>query len=216
MIPSTLPATGTIDISALLASGASFKRVAKGDLIFSEGSHCSFYHQLVSGSVRWVNIDDDGRTYVQAFIEPGECFGEMPLFDDGPYASSAFAEQDCLIIRLKKEHFLQMMAENNKLLMAMGRVLAQRLRYRFFLLKTLTNPSPEVRIERLFDYLKQEGRHICNQTGQLNLKRQQIADLCGLRVETVIRTILHMHETGALLVQDRKIYLSKNSLPGFV
>ncbi len=208
MFPTALSATGTIDVSVLLASGASFKQVPKGEMIFSEGAHCSFYHQLVLGSVRWVNIDDDGRMYVQSFIEPGECFGEIPLFDDGPYASSAFAEKDSLIIRLKREHFLQLMAENNTLLMDMCRVMAQRLRYKFFLLKTLTNPSPEVRIERLFHHLKQEGRHMWGAKNLLLLKRQQIADLCGLRVETVIRTIRHMHEAGKLLLDDRKIYLT--------
>lgn len=207
MFPANFTTPGAIDVSVLLASGASFKPVAKGDLIFSEGSHCSFYHQLISGSVRWVNIDDDGRVYVQAFIEPGECFGEMPLFDDGPFASSAFAEQDSLLIRLKKEHFLQLMKENNILLMSMSRILAQRLRYKFFLLKALANPSPDVRIERLFQYLKQECRHISPETGMLRLKRQQIADLCGLRVETVIRTIKQMHEEGRLLISERKIYL---------
>lgn len=199
---------GTINLSDLLARGASFKQYAKGDLIFSEGSECHYYHQLESGLVRWVNIDDEGRAYVQAFIMPGESFGEMPLFDNGPYASSSYAEQDCVVVRLKKENFLQMMAAGNQLLMAMTVVMARRLRYKFFMIKTLANPSPAARIERLLQYLIQEQRHICPSTKQLKLKRQQIADLCGLRVETVIRTILQMNDEGNLQIRERKIYLT--------
>jgi CRP-like cAMP-binding protein len=200
-------ANETIELPLLLASGACFKRVNKGETIFSEGAYCNFYHQLVSGCVRWVNIDDDGRIYVQAFIEPGECFGELPLFDDGPFASTAIAEKDSVFIRLKRETFLQLMAENNRLLFNMGRLMAQRLRYKFFILKSIANPSPEIRIARLLEYLKGEGRHICAASKLLNLTRQQLADLSGLRVETVIRTVRHMHDEGALLVMNRKIYL---------
>lgn len=197
----------TIELPVLLALGGCFKRLNKGETIFSEGTHCNFYHQLVSGSVRWVNVDDDGRAYVQAFIEPGECFGELPLFDDGPYASTALAEKDSVFIRLKRETFLQLMAENNRLLFAMGRLMAQRLRYKFLIVKSIANPVPEVRIARLLECLKMQGRHVCAKSNLLNLTRQQLADLSGLRVETVIRTIRHMHDVGLLLVQDRKIYL---------
>jgi len=203
----TLSTIGTIDESILLASGASFKQVAKGEQIFSEGGYCSFYHQLVSGSVRWVNIDDAGRIFVQAFIEPGECFGEMPLFDDGPYASSAFAEKDSLLLRLKREHFLQLLAENNQLLFKMSKVLAQRLRFKFLILRCIANPSPQICLMQLLECLKKEGRHINAASNLLELTRQQLADISGLRVETVIRTIRQMHDAGMLNVLERKIYL---------
>ncbi len=207
MLQSVSTTGGTIDLDILIAWGASFKQVKKGELIFSEGSACLFYHQLVSGSVRWVNIDDDGRIFVQSFIQPGESFGEMPLFDGEPFVSSAFAETDSLIIRLKKETFLHMMEENNLLLMDMTRMLARRLRFKFFIIECLANPSPEIRLSRLLRYFKAEGRHLDPDLKQLMLTRQQLAELSGLRVETVIRAIRHLHELGVLVVQDRKIFL---------
>jgi len=50
-----------IDINILLAWGAVYKKLGRGEVIFSEGSECSYYNQLVSGIVKWVNIDDDGK-----------------------------------------------------------------------------------------------------------------------------------------------------------
>ena len=94
-----------IDVNTLLAWGASFKKVAAGELIFREGTCCTFYHQLVEGSVRWVNINDDGKEFIQTFVEPGECFGEFPLFDDMAYAASAIADKDSVIIRVHKSIF---------------------------------------------------------------------------------------------------------------
>ena len=65
-----------IDIDTLLAWGAAYKKLDAGDIIFMEGSEASFYYQLVSGKVKWVNIDDDGREFLQSLIEAGESFGE--------------------------------------------------------------------------------------------------------------------------------------------
>ena len=52
-----------IDIDTLLAWGAAYKKVAAGEIIFREGAESSFYYQLVSGKVRWVNINDEGKEF---------------------------------------------------------------------------------------------------------------------------------------------------------
>jgi CRP-like cAMP-binding protein len=197
-----------IDVNLLLALGATFRDVAKGDFIFQEGSHCRFYHQLVSGSVRWVNTDDNGKEYIQAFIEPGESFGEFPLFDDGPYAASAIAMEDSVILRLKKDTFQQLLREEPSIHLRFDKKLVERLRFKFLLLRMFANHTPEERVHNLFDFLKGNQKHICSNCHQIKLTRQQIADLCGLRVETVIRVVRRMHDEGQLLVENRKIYYS--------
>jgi CRP-like cAMP-binding protein len=70
------------------------------------------------------------------------------------------------------------------------------------------NHTPEERVHNLFDFLKGNQKHICANCHQIKLTRQQIADLCGLRVETVIRVVRRMHDEGQLLVENRKIYYS--------
>jgi CRP-like cAMP-binding protein len=204
----TAKGKGMIDVNLLLAMGATLRDVAKGDFIFQEGTHCRFYHQLVSGSVRWVNTDDKGKEYIQAFIDTGESFGEFPLFDDGPYAASAIANEDSVIIRLKKETFLQLLKEDQSLHLRFDKKLVERLRFKFLLLRMLSNHTPEERVNNLLDFLKGNQKHICPNCHQIKLTRQQIADLCGLRVETVIRVVRRMHDEGRLLVENRKIYYS--------
>lgn len=195
-----------IDIDVLLAYGAVYKKVKKGEVIFAEGSTCSFYHQLVEGKVRWANIDEEGREFIQTFVEPGECFGELPLFDEGPYAATAIAEEDSILIRLHISVFHKLMAEDSKLHFAFSRLLAHRVRFKFLLLKAIAHNDPEQRISTLLNYLKKEKKNFCTKCNQLKLTRQQIADMTGLRVETVIRSMRHMHERGELLIEKGKVY----------
>ena len=67
-----------IDIDVLLAWGAAYKKLSAGEIIFREGQACSFYHQVVSGKVKWLNIDDEGKECIHAIAGPGESFGEFP------------------------------------------------------------------------------------------------------------------------------------------
>ena len=195
-----------IDIDTLLAWGAAYKKVAAGEIIFQEGMESSFYYQLVSGKVRWVNINDEGKEFIQTIIEPEECFGEFPLFDDEPFAASAIADEDSVIIRLHRSSFHQLLKENPGLHFEFTRLLTQRLRFKFLILKELANHNPEGSISTLLNYFKQTQKNICTKCNRLKLTRQQIADMTGLRVETVIRTMKFMQSKGDLQITKGKVY----------
>jgi len=147
-----------IDTNTLIAWGGSFKKVAEGDIIFKEGSICSFYHQLVKGSVRWANINDEGKETLQVMIEEGECFGEMPLFDDGTYAATAIAQEDSVIIRLNKNSFHQLLKENSEIHFTFSKLMAERIRFKFMIVKELANHDPEHSISSLFKYFKESEK----------------------------------------------------------
>lgn len=195
-----------IDVNLLLALGATYKKVSQGEIIFLEGSRCNFYFQLVSGKVRWININNDGKEYLQSVIEPGECFGELPLFDNMPYAATAVADEDSLLIRLHQSTFHQLLEEHPEIHVSFSKLLAQRLRFKFFILKELFTNVPEERISSLIRYLKETKHNICPDCGKINLTRQQIANMTCLRVETVIRAMRHMHEKGEILIKKGKVY----------
>jgi CRP/FNR family cyclic AMP-dependent transcriptional regulator len=195
-----------IDIDTLLAWGAAYKKVAAGEIIFQEGAHSSFYYQLVTGKVKWLNINDEGKEFIQTIIEPDECFGEFPLFDDEPFAASAIADEDSVIIRLHRAAFHQLLKENPDLHFQFSRLLTQRLRFKFLILKELAKHNPENSISTLLNYFKQNRKNICTKCNKLNLTRQQIADMTGLRVETVIRTMKSMQQKGEIQITKGKVY----------
>jgi len=195
-----------IDIDTLLAWGGVYKQVAPGDVIFTEGSECYYYHQVVSGLVRWVNIDEEGREYIQTLIEKGECFGEIPLFDNEPYAATAIAEENVIIIKLRKTTFVQLVKEKPEIHFKLSVVMAKRIRFRFLLLKSIAYQSPETRVKALLNYLKKEKKHFCAKCNQVMLTRQQIADMTALRVETVIRIMRIMHDKEEIRIEKGKVY----------
>lgn len=189
----------------LLSYGATYRKVPKGELIFLEGNCASFYYQLVEGRVRWANINEDGREFIQVMIDAGECFGELPLFDGQPYAASAIADEDCILLRLHKSHFLQILKSSHEIHFKFSRLLVSRLRFKFLTLRELAYHNPEQRISTMLNYYKRQ-KGIEAQPCKLHLTRQQLADMTGLRVETVIRTIRNLHERGYLTIERGKVF----------
>lgn len=195
-----------LDIDLLLALGATYKKLSAGETIFLEGTHCSFYHQLVSGRVKWLNINEDGKEFIHTIIEPGESFGELPLFDDEPYAANAIAEEDSIILRLHKPVFLNLLKESPELHFTFSRLLAEKVRFKLLLLKTISCEDPVKCISTLLAYLKKNKKNMCGDCNQVKLTRQQIAGMTGLRVETVIRAMRNMHDNGELVISKGKVY----------
>lgn len=195
-----------IDIDLLLAWGATYKKLRQEEIIFMEGEECNFYYQLFSGSVRWINIGDDGKEFLQNIVGPGECFGELPLFDGRPYAASAIADKDSVVIRLHKAAFHQLLLEKPEIHFTFSKIMAERLRFKFLLLNELACHDPEQSIFTLLNYLKKEKKNICCDCNKVNLTRRQIADMTGLRVETVIRAMRHLHDQGKVTIEKGKVY----------
>lgn len=195
-----------IDIDLLLAWGATYKKLAANETIFREGTDGHFYYQLISGSIHWMNINDQGGEFLQDIIEPGESFGEFHLFDGGLYAASAVAKKDAVIIRLNKATFLNLLKENPQIHFAFTKLFTEKLRFKFLLLKELSCFGPEHRISTLFTHFKAVKKNICDNCNQVKITRQQIADMTGLRVETVIRSIRHLQDKGQLVITKGKVY----------
>lgn len=195
-----------IDIDLLLAWGAAYKKVSTGEMIFYEGHSCFFYNQLVSGRVRWINTTNEGKECIHYIIEPGESFGELPLFDNEPYAASAIAEEDCILIRLHKPTFLSLLKENADIHFSFTKILSKRLRFKLAIIQSFASHCPEKMIATVLNQFKSENKNFCGTCNQLNLTRQQIADMTGLRVETVIRTMRTMHDKGELVITKGKVF----------
>jgi CRP-like cAMP-binding protein len=195
-----------IDIDTLLAWGAAFKKLKANEIIFNEGGQSQFYYQLVSGSVRWVNMNEEGKEFLQVMIEPGECFGELPLFDEQPFVATAIANEESVIIRLHRTTFHQLIRENPEIHFSMSRIISERLRFKFLLLKEMAKHNPENSISTLLTYFKLHKKNICPDCNRIKLTRQQIADMTGLRVETVIRTIRGLQLKGDVTIEKGKVY----------
>lgn len=198
--------TGIIDLDLLLAWGATFHNLEKGQVLFCEDDPAHFYYQVVEGRIKMCNCNEEGKEFIQGMFEAGESFGEPPLFDGGIYPASAEADEASVVIRLRKENFLQLLKENFDIHFGFTQTLARRLRFKSLISKEISSYGPMHRVSTLLQEYKRSKGIQDNELLKIELTRQQIADMTGLRVETVIRSIRELERNGHLKIERGKVY----------
>lgn len=190
----------------LLAYGADYENYEVNQTIFHEGSLPKFYFQIVNGVVELNNYHEDGKEFTQNILSDGQSFGESLLFNDKVYPMSAIARTECRILKLPKNDFLNLLNQNPEASLKMFRCLADRLYYKYIMLFNISSSDPSFKIKTIMDYLKGYNSNGDRYSFQVPLTRQQLANLTGLRVETVIRTVKKMENESMLKIENGKIY----------
>lgn len=190
----------------LMECGAEYRKMEKNELIFEIGHFPNYYYQIKEGRVKMNNLTEDGKEFIQNIFVPGQSFGEPPLFIDEPYPANAIAISKGIIIQIKKNLFYEMLQKHPEVSLALNKSLARRLYYKSVMAPELSSQSPEKRLIKLLYYLM-EHRKNDNEEFIVDLSRQQLADLTGLRVETVIRTIKQLEKKEMLKIKEGKIFL---------
>ena len=194
-----------IDQSILVQYGALEINLEKGAFLFHEKERAGHYFQVKTGKMKMFNLNDDGKLFTQGMFESGESFGEPPLFTDSNYPACTVAEEITCLFKLSKAKFFKLLKENPEIHLMITRMMATRLLYKSMLLKEISSFKPEHRILSLIDYLKKEEGIPADQKYEVSLTRQHIADLTGLRVETVIRSVKTLEKEGSLNIRGHKI-----------
>lgn len=194
-----------IDEELLLASGGEVKKYKKGELIYREGHHALYFFQIAEGKIKLNNYDDEGREFIQNILGGGQSFGDSMLFLDKFYPMNAVSLIPSEVIRVPKERFLKLIQIHPYLSMEMNACLSQRLYFKAIMLQNMASLNPISRLTGLLDYLKSYHDDSCGSCFHVELTRQEIANLVGLRVETVIRALKKMEKEGRVTLENRKI-----------
>lgn len=197
-----------IQSDLLFNYGAVLKKYRRQDIIFQEGNLAFYYFQIEEGLVKMVNAGNE-HDFIQGIFTEGDSFGEPPLLCGRNYPAAAIAITDVSLLALPQKHFIEMLRHNFEVHLEITKRLCERIIYKSSLLKQLSLEDPGARILAVIDILKAKLSREKYGQGEyfvVPITRQDIADLTGLRVETVIRKVGQLEEQGRLFISERKIH----------
>lgn len=195
-----------IDKDILLAWGGRMKKFNKHEIIFHEGETGRCFFQVIAGSVRMYNINDNaGKEFTQGIFNEGDSFGEPPMFLEETYPATAVALCDSVIAMVNRENFMGILKEYPEIHMRFTEHMTRRLYRKAVAFRELMSNTPATRIVGFLEsYKKDSGTG--SEKMLIPYTRQEIANFTGLRVETVIRTLQKMNDSGIVVITDRKLY----------
>ena len=177
----------------------------RSTFILRAGEETDALYVILSGRVKVLIPDDQGREVILAVLGQKDFFGEMGLFDDQGRSASVETMEASQLLRLSKSGFLACLRDNFEFTMLVIRNLTKRLREADRKIESLALIDVYGRVARL---LLESAETI---DGELVVPhappKQEIARMIGASREMVSRVVKDLQERGYIRAEKRRVYL---------
>lgn len=179
---------------------------AKSTIIYADDKPDVLYF-ILDGSVTVLIEDDDGREIVLAYLNKGDFFGEMGLFDE-QLSRSAWVRgrTSCEVAEISYTKFRQVAQDHSDIVFAMASQMASRLRITSRKVSDLAFMDVSGRVARTLLDLCQQPDAMTHPDGmQIRITRQEIGKIVGCSREMVGRVLKSMEEQELISVKGKTI-----------
>jgi len=193
---------------ALLTSVVSRRSFPRGTTVIAAGDSTDSLYVVISGRLKVMMSDDEGREVILSMLGPNEYFGEMALIDDSPRSASVITLEPCELLVLAKRDFKKCVAENFEMSMTLMRGLVKRLREADQKIGSLALMDVYGRVARLLLEMSEDidGQQVVTR----KVAKQDIAKMIGASREMVSRVMKDLQSGGFIEVRGNSIYLREN------
>ena len=183
------------------------RKYPKNSMIILEEEMGDVVFIVMSGTVKITRVNDEGKEVILAMLGSGEVFGEMAILDGESRSANALSQENCEVVTINREDFLNLLKTNNKVSLNLMTEFAIRLRKSDQQIEALSLDDAEHRIGVSILNLAEELGVIRHGAVTIeNLPYQQdIANMAGTSRETVSRVMKIFEERGLITKSGHKL-----------
>lgn len=180
----------------------------KGDAVFTEGHYPLGLYCIDNGKIKIERSGDEGKKQVVRMVKSGEAIGYRALFCNEPYTASAVAIEDVSLFFVPKAIFFDLVKNNHKITQTIIKILAADLRKAEALITHLAQKPVRERMANTLIFLERKyGFAEDKATLNIQLSREELADMVGTATETTIRLLADFKHEGIVELSGKKIKL---------
>lgn len=181
-------ATQHVELKSL-SSDRKVSLVKKKQLIYSEGDYPIRFYFLKSGKVKTYNSNTDGKDFVTGLFTSGDFFGHIAIIENNDYQESAEALEDCEIIAIPKNDFLELITRNQSVANQFIKMLANDIQEKERHLTQIAYNSIRKRTADALVMLSKKYKDENQDHFKMRISRDNLAALVGTATESLIRTL---------------------------
>ncbi len=176
-----------------------------GEHVFFEGDQATFLPIILAGKIKMVRYPEAGKEIIIGMFQAGEIFAIPPAMDGKQFPATAVAIVDSSLLMVPRNAFLALMDSSSEFSSLVLNRMCGILRDRADTVQIMATPSAEQRIATVL--LRLTGEMNGNETTKITHRRQDIAEMAGLTLETTIRTIRKLADKGSLKIIGGRIFV---------
>ena len=182
-------------------------RYPKKSTIIWAGDKPDVLYYIKEGSVAVYHENDAGSEIVLAYLNQGDFFGEMGLFDETQSRSAwVRARTDCVLAEIGYSRFRQLAQDDAEIIFALSTQMAARLRHTSRKVGDLAFMDVTGRIARtLLDLTKQPDAMTHPDGMQIKVTRQELGRIVGCSREMAGRVIKALEDQHLITARGKTI-----------
>jgi len=198
-----------IDIEKIAKLGTR-KKYKKGNIIVLEQEMGAALFILVTGKVKVVRTDEEGREVILSIFGPGEFFGEMSLLDGLARSATVVAIAKSELMMIHRREFLDLLQEFPAVAISLLAELTMRLRKADAQIKSLSLKDAAGRVANVILMLADDVGIF--KKGKVMVEdlplQQDMANMAGTSRETVSRMLHQFMENGHISLEGNKLTIN--------
>jgi len=197
----------------VLSEAAAVREYDKNETIIQKQDEGDSFFSLVSGRVKVVLTDDEGKEFIVGILQPLEFFGEMSLLDGEPRSASVVAIEKTEVIVLKRDDFLRQFVSNPEMAKKVIAVLGKRLRHANEHIESLVFLDVCGRLARvLLDMATESGKEVDGGIEfSITHSRTELANLVGTTRETLTRALKTLETMGYIKIKKNTFLITNTT-----
>lgn len=192
---------------ALLHSHQSEQTYGKGEIVFREGSLSTGIFYITQGKVKKYKAAMGGGEQIIYVANTGELIGYHAALSEERFPDSAATLEKSVIAFIPKDAFLAVLEQSPVLNARLLKLLSHEFTVFVNNLTLFSQRSVRERFALQLIVLREKYKpiHETNAPAEINLSREDLANLVGTRRENIVRILSEFKEQGILETKGRKI-----------
>jgi CRP-like cAMP-binding protein len=190
-----------------LTANKSCNIVKKGTLLYQEGNRVSGIYCVNKGVLKIFKTGTEGKEQIIKFAKKGDIIGYRSVIISEPACTSVKVLDDAVLCHISSQDLYHLLKVNSEFGIEMLQIACKELGEANDYLTDIAQKSVKERLAEILLHLKDEFGVTNEGIININLTREELANIIGTATESVIRLLSEFKSDGIIELQGRKIKL---------
>lgn len=180
---------------------------SKGETIFKEGAFARGLFCVNTGKIKLSKTGTSGKEQIVRFAKSGDVMGYNAMLSKAPLSCSAVALEDASICFIPSEDFFNLIKSESDFSLKMLELTAKNWTEASRLITDMAQKTTKQRLAEMLLWLKETFGLDDNDCIDINLSREELANLVGTATEAVIRLLSELKKAKLISLDGKRIRL---------
>lgn len=177
----------------------------KGTIVYREGSRLTGFYCVTRGIVKIFKTGIDGKEQIIRFAKRGEIIAYRSLLSQELACTTAKIIEEAVLCHVPYQTLLYLIQNNWQFSHHMLQIVCRELREANDYITDIAQKSVRERLAEVLLLLKEDFELDHQNTLQISLTREELANMVGTATESVIRLLSEFRQDNLIELQGRKI-----------